>query len=159
MEAIKNAYAKLVAAKEFEKVGFLCSVFMMVNPKEVGTQDWQFDFYNEEKDLITSYTVGDEIKLLNKDVEVFHEKKEKVEELVLDEVTVNFADAFDLLNMRLKAKHELPTRFIIVLQKLKVPVWNVSALTDTFNLVNMRVDAQTKEILDEKSFSMLSWKA
>lgn len=158
MESLESAYQTLLAAKEFKKKGFLCSVFLMAAPKELFTQPWQFDFYDPVKKTMTSYAVGKTIEMKNADTEVFQEEEKEIQALDLQDVKVAFSRAFTIVNDKMGTRHESVTKFIVLLQKLDVPLWNMSALTDAFNLVNVRIDARDGNIIEEKVFPMLSWK-
>ncbi len=158
MESLQEAYIRLMKDKVFRKEGFLCSVFVMANPKEIFNQSWQFDFYQKEKDCITSYKMDAAIGIVNEGMEVFREEKIAIEELRLDEIKIPFETVVKELQAKVEKSHQSATKIIVILQKASVPIWNISILTDAFNLINVKMNAVTKEVIDEKSFSMLSWK-
>ena len=155
---VKESYKKLLDSQDFKKGGYLCSAFVMAKPEEVMNSFWQLDFYDAKKDRMSSYAVKENIELLNTESEVFKDEKTKIEELDLDEVEVKFEDAFEMGKKLIKEKHETPNKVIVVLQKNDVTFWNLSFLTEGFNLINIRIDAKEGKVLDEKRVSLLSFK-
>ncbi len=152
----KSSYKKLLASKEFKQTGFLCSIFVMASPEELKNEEWQFDFYDEKKDKMTSYTVGEEVKIVDTEADIFKEENTIMKALTLDEVQVSFDKALE--KARSFLENETENRIIIVLQKEKVIFWNISLLTTTFNLLNIRMNAISGEILETKKISLLSFK-
>ena len=157
MLEIKEAYQRLITAKEFKKKGFLCGAFLMAPFKEVDNSDWQIDFYDEKLDRMTSYLVSKEIKLVNEEGEVFKDENTKINEINLEELEFSFEEAYKKAKKELKDKHETANKIIIVLQKSDVLFWNISFVTETFNLINLRISAKNGKILDEKTASLLSF--
>jgi len=156
---IKQAYAKLESSKEFKNKGYLCSFFMMSSIKELEGQPWQIGFYSEKDDKITSYIVSDSVKIENNDSKIFKDNNTKIYELKIDTIKTNIKKILKETNDLIKKYHETPSKIIIVLQKLEKAVWNISYITETFNLINIKIDASTGKIISENRSSLLSFKA
>ena len=157
MQSIKESYDRLLNSKEFKNEGFLCSVFLMTNAVDLEKSNWQIDFYEEKSQKIISYTMDKTIKVEPK-AEVFKEENKEIEKLDLTEIKVDLHESITKSKMLLNKYKEEPTTIIIVLQKQGQTIWNISYVTKKFNLLNVKIDAITGVILEEKLASLLSFK-
>ncbi|MBI5391926.1 hypothetical protein HZB00_02900 [Candidatus Woesearchaeota archaeon] len=158
LSSILEAYKRITASKEFIKEGFLCGVFIMAPAKDIENTVWQLDFYNKEKDVITSYKDTNPVAIEHRDDQVFKEEKTSVNELKLEEVKVSPEEALKAAKKILKDKHETADQVIIILQQQEIPMWNISFLTSTFNLLNIKINARKLNVVEEKIASLLSFK-
>lgn len=154
---IKAQYNKLTNSKVF-KVWFkdnkdyhLCH-YVLIN--EIP----QFDFYNPNTDKITSFIIEKSIKI-NKDQNIFKKQAEVLRELNIDEVKINLDDAYKIINDQEEFKHETFNKKIIILQNIGVPLWNISLISNCFNILNVKINAIDGSILSEKYESLLNFKA
>jgi len=114
---------------------------------------WNVGFYSKDSGKLTSFIVGEDIKIKEEE-EVFQEEKKTLEELDIESVKVSLSDALvkvDELKGK-KAEAEDVTSEIIILQQKGAPIWNITYTTSGFNLLNVKVDACSGEVLGE-SFS------
>ncbi len=118
---------------------------------------WQIDFYDENSDKITSYMMDKEIKV-NENSEAFKKPETKVEELNIKEVKTSFDEAYKKSKKIIESKAEEPEKVIVLLQKQKIPVWNISFITKKFNILNVRINASNGRLMEEKLISLLSFK-
>lgn len=154
---LKEQLKKLTGSKEFKESGYLCSAFVMCTPNDINKQNWQFDFYDPKKDKITSYHVEPEIKKINLEQDVFKEEKAKVNELKIEKNFIVFKRIYELAIQTLKQENETPNKIIILLQQLEQPTWNLTFVTDSFKLVNIKIDAVSGKILENKKIDLLNW--
>lgn len=135
---------------------YLAHAFFM---KDAGiAPEWQIGFYNRPDDRIVVFTLGDEVRM-NPPSEVF-KKDSGVKELVEKDVLVEFEDALAAAEQhRLENyKAHTPIKTIVLLQKLKVgQVWNISFVTNTFTVCNVKIDTKTKKVLSASCESLLGW--
>lgn len=168
LSQIKKQLEKLQQSEEFKsskEKGYLCSVFIMVdfsilkNKEQNQKLAWQFDFYNKEKDTITSYISEPEIKKVNDESEVYKEEKEKIlQELKLTSNFIEFEKILSTAESSLIEQKETPNKTIIILQiNNSKPLWNLSFVTNNFNLINIKIDALNSEILENKKVELLNW--
>lgn len=144
MNTIKEAYKKVMKKKP---EGFLCSVFAMCSPDEINNINWQFDFYNEKKETISSYVVkGEKIEEANIGEKPFKQDKDKINKLNLENVKINYKEALEIAE---KESKEPNSKIIILLQNMDTEIWNISFFTIAFNLVNVKIDAKTKKIISK----------
>lgn len=155
---LKHQLEKLTNSKEFGKEGYFCSAFIMADFKDLNSQNWQLDFYNDKKDKITSYVVEPVIKKINDESDVYKEEKIKLNELKLDKDLIDFKKILDIANKELANSKEFPNKTIVVLQNDgKAVIWNLSFVTNNFNLINLRIEANSGKILDNKKVELLNW--
>ncbi len=153
---IKNSYERLIKSEIFKHEGFLCGAFLMCDIKDLDKTDWQIDFYNKNKDTITTYLIGKEIEATNES-EVFKTEKMTVEELDLKEVKMDFSDIQKKLQYILETKDEIAVKITIILQHQNIPIWNVIYITKKFNLLNIKMNATNGELIEEKLVNLLSF--
>ena len=154
LSKLKQAYEKI---QREQPQGFLCSAFIMCHPKELEQQDWQLDFFHNEK--IDSYKVtNNNIEQLNKDQDVFKDENVPIQELHLDQIQKNLEEAVQKANEEVRKEQEEANKIIILLQQQEKPIWNLTFLTTTFHMHNIKVDATTGEILEKKKASLLNFK-
>jgi len=120
------------------------------------SNDWQLDFYCPKEDNMTSFT-----KAGSETSDVFRKEKRDIPELILDEVEVDVFEAKEIMQKVLKEKYEdqKTTKEIIILQKIEHPTWNITFITEKFNILNVKIDAISGKIISEKLESALSFKA
>lgn len=129
---------------------YLCSIFV--------SDKLQFDFYDPETDKITSFN-GEEII---EEQEILRKEKKKLVELKLGEIKISLDEVKKTIEKVLeeKSRVEKSTKDLIFLQGYKDKIiWNVTYITDCYNILNVKVDAKTGEVLFEKIESALNWKA
>lgn len=118
---------------------------------------WQFHYYNKNEDTITTFKVSDKIKKIP-NTEVFKRESDKVEELKIDKIKIQYSQALEKINSLEKYNQQEFDKTIIILQNVSKPIWNISMLTKSFNILNVRLSAETGEILKETFESLLSFK-
>lgn len=127
-----------------------------------GTDDeWQLGFYNREKDTITTF-VTDGIKVaLREDEEVFKKDKNSILEVKMDNVNVLFEKIMATAGHYQWKKYpkESSIKKIAILQNIKRYgiVWNITFITQTFNALNMKINASTGKIIEEKLAPIISF--
>lgn len=139
--------------KNLKKKLYLCSCFAI-------DDDWQYDFYDKKKKKITSFKIKDKVELLESESKVFQKEKVDIEKLNLDKVKVDLSEALLKIDKikKKKAGSENINKKIIILQHIKVPLWNISYLTTSFNILNVKVNANNGEIVSEKFESLLNFR-
>lgn len=124
----------------------------------VSEGNWQFDFYNPKDKFITTFEVSDKIKVMPVDKALDHGSK--ISELHLDKVKVDCDQAMDLVRKFIAIQYPSDnffTKTIVILQNLdnKV-VWNITMLTSTLKLLNVKLDASSGKVLSHCIESFLS---
>ena len=138
--------------KNLNKKLYLCSCFAI-------DDDWQYDFYDKKDKKITSFKVEDEIRLVVEESKVFQKEQVELEKLDLDHVKIKLEEALLKIEKIKKEKcNEGINKKIMILQHIKVPLWNISLLTSSLNILNVKINAVSGEIISEKFESLLSFR-
>lgn len=164
MTELLEAFDKVILSDEFKewksenKNSYLCSFFLIIDEKEL--MPWQLAFYSPSTDTITSFIASNPVKILEKNSKIFKMDRSKINELHLNKVNIDLKEAFLILE-RLKMEkypNELPTKKIVILQKTKHLVWNITYINSSLNILNVKVDAISGEIIEDKISSIMSLK-
>lgn len=165
VEKLKKAIKGLQKNKEFKEFkkknpkAYLASYVVIIDGKKVG--DWQIDFYQPGKHKMTTFILKEVIELKGED-DIFQKEKAEVKELKLNEVKINLNDMLKLVEEFRKEKYpgEFPDKIVAVLQNLNEKVvWNVTCLTATLKILNIKLDAKNGKVLEEKIENVFSLKA
>ena len=113
----------------------------------------QIDYYDPNEDKITSFTKqGEEIIL--QESEVFRKEKIKIPELQINKVKITLEEIEKIISEKYQ---EIPTKKIFILQQTEFPIWNITYLTQSLNILNIKINAITGEIIEEKIESALNF--
>ena len=144
----KNPSAKLV------------HLFLMLDP---GT-DVKYDigFYDLKKKLMTSFIVDDKLDNIeiSESNEIFTPDKSTIKPLDESRIKIHFEEACAKCNalQQEKYKQHAPMKEVVILQNLEAgQVWNITYITKTFQTLNMKVDAETGEIVEDKLHQIFSF--
>lgn len=120
--------------------------------------EWQIGYYNRKEDRIIVFTVSDTVTM-NPPSEVF-KKDSGVKELFIDEINTSSTEALAAAEQlrATKYKGHEPIKTIILLQHLqRGQLWNVTFVTQTFAVCNIKLDAKTLEVLSDSLETLLGW--
>jgi len=154
--SFKKSLDILIKSKEFKKWketskdSYLANGFIMLNSdykEKLDNLEWQIDFYSPNKDLMTSFFIRDKNISSKEGQKILKEENVTIEELKLDKLKISLKDA--IAKIEKKYPKDAPNKVIIILQFIKVPVWNISFLTSSFNLLNVNIDAEKGNIIKE----------
>jgi|TARA_Y100000310_G_C20682951_1_gene817130 hypothetical protein len=150
---LQQEYSKIIESEEYKEFkknnpnSHLSSVFL-------DNAGWQFNFFYDDK-LITFYLEDSIIKTEESEI---YEKKE-IKELKLDEVKVSKEEVEEILNKSMEEHgNEKVNKKIIILQQKEVPFWNITYITTTLNVLNVKINAITKEIIEQKFENIMKFK-
>lgn len=134
------------------KDSYLAHIFIMDNADSIDV-----GFYNKDDTITTFEVKGKNISLKSKD-EIFKKEETSLKKLNLEKVSLNFKQV-DKIAEEFRQKHyknELPNKKIFILQHLDSgQVWNVTIVTASFNTLNIKIDANTGEVLGHKLRSLM----
>ena len=148
---------KVKSSEEFKnKKAYLCSVFIM-------NDQVQFSFYDKETKLVTSFRVeNNKVSIIGKDEKIFQKESKDLEELKLNEIKIDLNKAKEIANNLVKEKYHNETinKEIIILQVInKKIIWNITKISATFNIINIRLNAISGEIIEDKMESALNFRS
>jgi hypothetical protein len=119
------------------------------------TSELEIGYYNPKKDKITVFKTNPIMK--GKEEDVFKEGK-TITELDMKKVKLNYDEAMK------KAKEimikdysaEDVNKKIILLQNISAIVWNITLICKSLNIINIRINAETGEIIRNNKSSLLN---
>lgn len=129
---------------------YLTSVFAMFS--EDHEKEWLVNYYNPENSAITSFSVAGK-----RNSEEAFKKGESIHELKLAEVKIGEPEAMERAKKELTEKHpgNIAQKTVVVLQKPEsVAVWNVTFITSSFKVVNVKISAAEGEIVSSSASSV-----
>ncbi|MEK6952156.1 MAG: hypothetical protein AABX29_04005 [Nanoarchaeota archaeon] len=155
---LKQNLEKIQNSEVFKKWNknnaFLVSCFFLDNM-------WQFDFYSKKTKKISSFSLeGNSVKIIEEESAVFQKEQRDLEELDLDKIKIKLEETIKIIDKikREMVPSETVSKRIIILQKINVPLWNISYITSAFNLLNIKVNAINSEIIEKNFDSIISFK-
>ncbi|NQU98749.1 hypothetical protein HQ533_04735 [Candidatus Woesearchaeota archaeon] len=159
---LKTAIKNIEASKEFKDFKknnqdfYLVHAFTLIDKVQ---QDWQVGYYSKTKDKVVVFLTGKEITK-SPEEEVFKKPGHKVKELNMKNIKLNLEQAIKKANELVKKKYsaELVNKTICILQNLETELYNLTLVSQAFNIINIKIDAKTGEVLHESRQSILGLK-
>jgi hypothetical protein len=137
------------------KDSYLAHIFKMYD--EANKDILQFGFYNKNDTITTFIMEGDNINEIPPQ-EVFKKGKEKLAKLYIDKVKIEFDDAMKIADDFHKEKysqHLVLKKFAILQIINKVVLFNITFVTQTFNTLNIRIDAINSKIIQHHLVNLM----
>lgn len=114
---------------------------------------WEFGFFNKETQKVIVFE-SSPYKERQED-EILKKEDAKINPIHFEDLVVNFDSAVKILDAHLLEKGVmLVTKKIVILQNDGVLSWNMTVMTQDFNLVNVKIDAKSGEILKSDKISI-----
>lgn len=142
--------------KRQNKAAYLVNCFTMIENNE--SPQWHIGYYDEKKDRIVSFIVGDEITK-TPESEVFKEKS-KVLPFIKPNIKIDYLKAFENALTLQKEKYpgNSPLKKIILLQNFDGHyIYNITFITQTFKTLNIKVSSQDGRIISDKIHSIFDF--
>lgn len=161
--SVKKQYKQLLESevfrkwKESNKSTYFAHAFSILDAENKG--EWQFGFYNPDNDMITTFFMGDAVTH-SPETEIAKHDTTKINELDIEKVEIDFKEALQTAEKCQEDNYQgdKPLKKVMILQNLSDGLlWNVSFLTMKFNVINIRINAITKEIIEHKKASMMDF--
>ncbi|MCC7574664.1 hypothetical protein KO361_03665 [Candidatus Woesearchaeota archaeon] len=154
MNVIKE-YEKLTQNIEYKKFMrnnkeyYLVHILVPENEQEL-----EIGYYNPRTDKITIFKTNPITK--QKEEDIFKEGK-TIQQLEIKKIKINYEEATQKTNEILKKEHsaELVNKKIIILQHIMEPVWNMTFICKSMNIINIRINAETGQIIRNNKASLL----
>jgi uncharacterized membrane protein YkoI len=163
---IKKIYKQLISNPEFKswkkenKSYYLTHFFKMFD--KVNKNVWQIGFYDEKTDKITVFILEKDDLKISTEHEIFKKENHKVRELNLNKVKIDVEKALQIaINKQEKDyNNQDPTNLILILQNLDIgQLYNITFVTQSFNTLNIKIDADNGTILEHSLSSLVDLKA
>ena len=132
--------------------------FVQLDEKYEVVKPWQLGFYSEEKDNLAVFSTE---PLAFIDFEEAFKKEGTIPKLDYMNQFTKTSEIIDIVKKQLSKNYpsELVMNLIVVLQMIdKLPMYNITAVTRAFSMINFRVDALTGSVITEKKQSIMDLK-
>ena len=162
---IKDIVTRLESSSEFEewakenKASYLVHVFKMMD--ELNKYIWQVGYYNRNNTITTFIIEKDDVKIVPEE-KIFKPGKEKIKRLDVSKVKIDLEKALEIADKLQKTEYKGndPLKIIVILQNIESKtLYNITYITQTFNTLNMRVDAGNKKILKKELTPSMQFRA
>jgi hypothetical protein len=155
---VTDEYNKVIQSELFQSFikdnddYYLAHVYTMLGDKKEG---FEIGFYSEKKDKIVVFETNPIKK--REEEEAFKEGR-TIALLDLSTLKVTFEDALDIAEKARKEKYpsEIIYKSILILQNVGVQVWNVTLISMAFNIINIKIDAETGEVKESSIHSIMN---
>tara|TARA_Y100000310_G_C20698903_1_gene827840 strand:+ start:174 stop:680 length:507 start_codon:yes stop_codon:yes gene_type:complete len=149
IEAVEEAQA-FQKWKTSHTDSYLVHIFFQDDKREVG-------YYNKDDTITTLHFEKEELKVGEED-QIFKKEEHKVLPLNKNEVKVEYGAALESAQELQKKNYSAhdPIKIICVLQHLEQgQVYNFTMITQSFQTLNVKVDAESGEIQEHKLYSLM----
>ena len=139
---------------------YLVHFYNQINSAFQTNADWEVGFYNPDQDKITIFIIGNEISI--KPQEDAFKKEGKVEQLNLEKIKVDFEQSIEEFKKIKEDKYspEVMLNGFIILQNFQDKLmWNVSIALKSMNILNVKINAETKEIISDQAINFIERKS
>lgn len=127
---------------------------VFINQKN-NSEEWHLGYFDPDTKKITSFTTEPTVHISGSDAAL--SKTGDVPPLSWNELKVEFATAKASAEKIMKEHYSAHpgAQMISVLQTIDIPVWNLTIVTNTFHIVNIRIDAVTGQVLAHAQQSLM----
>ena len=162
---LKPALKKLEESKDYKdwhksnKDTYFSYAFKI--PQEM-PDEWQLGFYNKKNDRITTFVMNGSAIIIRPEEEVFKREETKINKIELEKVNLTFDNAISKAN-EFQSKNypkDKSVKTIVILQNISKygNVWNITYIAESFNTLNMKIDASSGKVLEHNLSSVFSFK-
>ena len=112
--------------------------------------EWNISFYSKKTQKITSFSMKENIEIDGED-KAFQKTPKDIEELKIENIKITLEEAEEIVGKikQEKAPAEDVNKKIIILQQQDVPIWNITYITTSFNILNVKINATNKDKIYE----------
>jgi len=159
IHAVLEAVESSEGFKALEPDHYLVHIFSMM---DAHTKDeCQVGYYLKKSDKITVFEYLDGKIKITAPEEAFKEKN-YISPLDIGKVKVGMDEALQKADSLVKESYpsQLLSKVITLLQNLPEfgQVWNITVITHTFNVVNIKIDAGSGKVIKHGMESLMGWK-
>ncbi len=130
-------------------------------PQEM-PDEWQLGFYDRKKDRVTTFVISGSAISIRAEEEIFKKEDAKINEIGLEMVSLTFEEAIRKSSEFQSKSYpkDKSIKTIAILQNISSygNVWNITFITESFNTLNMKIDASNGKVLEHNLSSVFSFK-
>jgi len=157
---LKQTLKKVETSKAFKDFKgsnpdfYLAHCFTMLDEAEK-KYNWELGYYSPTKDKLVVFETEPEVKLRDEDDAFTRDKV--IPELKFSNVKFSLAKAMELCDQLVKEKYSahMITKRIIILQHLDRDLYNITLVTRSFGVLNIKIDAVSGEITSHNLQSLM----
>ena len=162
---IKDVLKRLEQNKEFKewkkknKYSFLAHVFKMLDDANI--DDWQIGYYNKDDTITTFIITPSDIKIAETE-NIFKKPEAKIKKLDKEKIKIDITEALQTAEkiQVTEYKAETPFKIITILQTLDIgQVYNITYVTQSFKILNLKIDSSNGKVLKKSLNSIMDFKA
>ncbi|MBT4334306.1 hypothetical protein HOD61_00630 [archaeon] len=150
LNKLRDSIEKIKESNEFidwkkdHNSSYITSAFL---DKEV----WSIHYYNSESDDMTTFRIENDV-VTKENEKIFRKEKRKLTELKIEDIKIEYTNVEKTISNLIDEKYngEESTKKIIILQQFDVPTWNITYVTSAMNVLNVKINAISGEIVEEK---------
>ena len=163
---LKSTLKKLESSKEFKEwrksnkddyFSYAISTIESNNQTE-----WQLGYYNKKNDKLTTFMFDNGNIRISPEEEVFKRPDMEVNKIDLKRLKLSFDFILKKIDNLLKNDYskELVIKKIIILQNIEKfgNIWNVTCVSQSFNVINAKIDIENGNVVEHKSASIFEFK-
>ncbi|MGV8150552.1 MAG: hypothetical protein ACP5NV_02380 [Candidatus Woesearchaeota archaeon] len=150
------------SSPDFKKLGGdykLVHFFRMMDSQN--SEDCQIGYYSKKSDKIVVFEYDTGVVKALPPEEAFKEKGD-IAPLELKKLMISLDDALNKAQEVVKNNYpaHLLSKAIVLLQKLPEygQLWNITVITHTFQVINIKINAETGDVIKHSMESLLGWK-
>ena len=162
---VKEVVSSVESSKEYTDFiaensdNYLVHLFTMMDVAH--KDDWQLGYYSKKSDKITVFENNQGKITILPAQEAFKEKN-YIAPLNIDNVKIAYVQAMDTIEDVLKKNYsaESLVKAIVLLQNLPEygQIWNITIVTMTFNVINVKINSSTGEVIKHSKETLIGWK-
>ena len=163
---LKQALKKLEESPDFRKWhhkhmdAYFSYAFKIL--QEMKPDEWQLGFYNTKKDKVTTFVINNSEVNMRPEEELFKKEEAEVNEIEIDKIKLPFdgiitkAKEFQERNF----PKDRSVKTIAILQNMPElgNIWNITYVTESFNTLNLKIDASSGKVLEHNLASIFSFR-
>ena len=144
--------------RKYHKDTFFSYAFKI--KEEMPNGDWQLGFYDKKSDTITTFVIEGGRVSIRPNEEIFKRDETDINKLDIEKVKLSF-DAIVQNAVQFQQKNypkDKSIKTIAILQNIQEfgDIWNLTFVTESFNTLNMKINASNGKIVEHRLSSILS---
>jgi len=157
-QIVKNVESSK-AFKQFIKAHpdyFLAHCFaMLVEGEKEKDIKWELGYYSEKTDKVVVFETEPKINM--RPEEDAFKKEGTIKKFDISKIKINISKALKICGELVDKKYpnRSITKKIIIMQNLEKEIYNITLVTLSFDILNIRIDASTGEILSDNIQSIM----
>ncbi|MBS3167416.1 hypothetical protein J4403_04400 [Candidatus Woesearchaeota archaeon] len=168
LEKFKEDVKKIESSKEFKDLKKTCKNLILAdgfillekqNYDSGDYGDWQIDFFDKDSGCMFSFTFEDKKINVKKTTEIV-KADEEVHKVNIKNLKISFEAILEKVE-RIREKNysnERPYKIIIIIQnRKKQDIWNITYLTANFKTLNLKISAETGDLIEESLKPLISF--